>query len=293
MSHQRGESTEKRTCFVPAKNVLHHLLSPQEMKKGGTLFSYFQPTSNGRGPKQSPKTPKAKAKKATSPASGKKARKGFGGGDTAVSSGLLVWAKMEGHPWWPAMVTPHSLGDSDRVLRGKKCLEAHVQFFGQPPTRGWVPVTNIESLTEATITHHQENEEGFVEAIKGAKEALGLSLKARLELVVDIPSEGEEEGGNQENVEPMEVSSSGRKRPCPLPGSDEDSDDEIGVRKVSQFVCVYVYTCVCVCVCCVNVCNSYRPRLADPKEQPLCPSKREHEQRSVSGELWTQKTQVT
>ncbi len=145
------------------------------------------------------------------------------------------------------MVTPHPPGETGQLLRGKKCPEAHIQFFGRPPTRGWVPVNAQQVLTEDTIGRHREDEEGFMEAVQGAREAIGLSPQARLEgLMVDIPSEGEEEGeregGNQENIEPMDATPSGRKRPRPMPGSDEDSDSEIGVRRVGS-------VCVCVCVC--------------------------------------------
>ncbi len=211
-------------------------------KAGGTLFSYFQPSSSAPGPKQPPTTPKAsktKVSKTTTPASEKRPRKGsvLIGGDEAVSPGLLVWAKMEGHPWWPGMVTPHPPGALGRVLRGKKCPEVHVQFFGRPPTRGWVPVKHLEVLTQGSVGQHQEEEVGFEEAMQEAGEAIGLTLKARLEdLVVDIPSEDEQEegkGGNQENVEPMDATPSRRKRLRPLSEDDDDSDSEIGVRKVS------------------------------------------------------------
>lgn len=58
-----------------------------------------------------------------------------------------------------------------------------------------------------------------------------LSPEDRLELVVDIPSEASED--EQENIEPMDATPSGRKRPRPHTESEEDSDSEIGVRKVS------------------------------------------------------------
>lgn len=64
-------------------------------------------------------------------------------GQTSVNSkewlkpGELVWAKMEGYPYWPAMLINHHV--DQKMLRGSKSSqECHVQFFGEPQTRGWV-----------------------------------------------------------------------------------------------------------------------------------------------------------
>ena len=98
-------------------------------------------------------------------------------------------------------------------------------------------------LTRATLgIHGDEKEVGLPEAMQEAEEALTLSLESKLQLVVDIPSEGEGEGegngelgrggeDNQENVEPMELTPLGRKRPHPL--ESDDSDADIGRRKVT------------------------------------------------------------
>ena len=145
-----------KSNFSPSRN--HDILSPQKMKKatGGltnSLFSYFKPVqkTDGKSPaasatKKPPNTPfgsKSSNKTKTSPPSRKRKAGSQGNSvlvddSTPLSNGLLVWAKMDGHPWWPSMVTPHPT--SSKFLRGKKSPEAHVQFFGQPPTRGWVPV---------------------------------------------------------------------------------------------------------------------------------------------------------
>ncbi|KAK1905050.1 DNA mismatch repair protein Msh6 [Dissostichus eleginoides] len=53
------------------------------------------------------------------------------------SAGALVWAKLEGHPWWPCMVVPQPL--SGQQMRGKgRAQRIHVHFFDEPATRGWV-----------------------------------------------------------------------------------------------------------------------------------------------------------
>uniref|UniRef100_A0A8B9HPN9 DNA mismatch repair protein n=1 Tax=Astyanax mexicanus TaxID=7994 RepID=A0A8B9HPN9_ASTMX len=52
-------------------------------------------------------------------------------------AGDLVWAKLEGHPWWPCMVVPHPI--NGQQMRGKgRDQRSHVHFFDEPPTRGWV-----------------------------------------------------------------------------------------------------------------------------------------------------------
>ena len=100
----------------------------------------------------------------------------------------------------------------------------------------------MEILSASTLDAHSEvTENGFQSAIEGVKEAMKMTPKARLDLVVSIlsedegESEGEEDGGDQENIEPMEVVPLRQKRPRPLADSD-DSDGEIGVKKVHHFI---------------------------------------------------------
>uniref|UniRef100_A0A4W5JGW2 DNA mismatch repair protein MSH6 n=1 Tax=Hucho hucho TaxID=62062 RepID=A0A4W5JGW2_9TELE len=58
------------------------------------------------------------------------------------SAGDLVWAKLEGHPWWPCMVVPQPVGGQQMRGRGKS-QRLHVHFFDEPPTRGWVSTKYI------------------------------------------------------------------------------------------------------------------------------------------------------
>lgn len=108
-------------------------------KAGGTLFSYFKPVASGNPAPQPAKpckpTPKPKNEKTNT---SKKSVGTLSVGDTPISVGLMVWAKMAGHPWWPGLVTPHP--DTTMFTKGRKHIEVHVQFFGQPPSRGWTPL---------------------------------------------------------------------------------------------------------------------------------------------------------
>lgn len=55
------------------------------------------------------------------------------------SPGDLVWAKMEGYPWWPCLIYNHPTEGT--IVRGKgSTSRIHVQFFDVSPTRGWVSI---------------------------------------------------------------------------------------------------------------------------------------------------------
>lgn len=77
----------------------------------------------------------------------------FGNSSCDFSPGDLVWAKMEGYPWWPCLVYNHPFDGTFIREKGKsKSVRVHVQFFDDSPTRGWVskrllkPYTGKESL---------------------------------------------------------------------------------------------------------------------------------------------------
>ena len=118
-----------------------------------TLFSYFTPKSKkpsspvcgDTADKKKNNSPKEGAqgfspindKKSTSPNTPKASRtqKDLSGesGMVKIEQCGIVWAKLEGHPWWPSLICDHP---TQKVYeRGDKC---HVQFFGNPPSRAWV-----------------------------------------------------------------------------------------------------------------------------------------------------------
>ncbi|KAM9809995.1 DNA mismatch repair protein Msh6 [Syngnathus typhle] len=97
-------------------------------------------------PKEEAKLLSSKTTKAKSKSVVKNARGGFGDKASTAkdasttcsfNAGSLVWAKLEGHPWWPCMVVPQPL--SGQQMRGRgRAQRIHVHFFDEPPTRGWV-----------------------------------------------------------------------------------------------------------------------------------------------------------
>ncbi|XP_072293048.1 DNA mismatch repair protein Msh6 [Eucyclogobius newberryi] len=107
--------------------------------------------------KQTPQQPTPKSNKPQSKNDAKHAKSGFNklfkdkapqkkdsSPKFSFNAGSLVWAKMEGYPWWPCMVIPQPL--TGQQMRGKgKDQRAHVHFFDDPPTRGWVNTKNIRA----------------------------------------------------------------------------------------------------------------------------------------------------
>ncbi|GBM46490.1 Zinc finger CW-type PWWP domain protein 1 [Araneus ventricosus] len=54
------------------------------------------------------------------------------------SPGSIVWAKLEGYPWWPAMVDGDPVTD-EYALRENGILCYNVTFLDKKPTRAWIP----------------------------------------------------------------------------------------------------------------------------------------------------------
>uniref|UniRef100_A0A8C5K3M3 DNA mismatch repair protein n=1 Tax=Jaculus jaculus TaxID=51337 RepID=A0A8C5K3M3_JACJA len=115
------------------------------------------------------------------------------------SPGDLVWAKMEGYPWWPCLVYNHPF-DGTFIREKGKSVRVHVQFFDDSPTRGWVskrllkPYTGSKSKEAQKGGHFYSSKSEILRAMQRADEALTRDKAKRLELAVcDEPSEPEEE----------------------------------------------------------------------------------------------------
>ncbi|XP_058429258.1 DNA mismatch repair protein Msh6 isoform X4 [Marmota monax] len=115
------------------------------------------------------------------------------------SPGDLVWAKMEGYPWWPCLVYNHPF-DGTFIREKGKSVRVHVQFFDDSPTRGWVskrllkPYTGSKSKEAQKGGHFYSSKPEILRAMQRADEALNKDKAERLELAVcDEPSEPEEE----------------------------------------------------------------------------------------------------
>lgn len=48
----------------------------------------------------------------------------------------VVWAKLDGYPWWPSLVCKHPTAQI--FYKGVKRPEVHVQFFDETSSRAWL-----------------------------------------------------------------------------------------------------------------------------------------------------------
>ncbi|CAH6778077.1 DNA mismatch repair protein Msh6 [Phodopus roborovskii] len=156
------------------------------------------------------------------------------------SPGDLVWAKMEGYPWWPCLVYNHPF-DGTFIRKKGKSVRVHVQFFDDSPTRGWVskrllkPYTGSKSKDAQKGGHFYSSKSEILRAMERADDALNKDKVKRLELAVcDEPSEPEED----EDTEVHSAASVSDKRE---EGNQSESEEELqpkeqGPRRSSRQV---------------------------------------------------------
>uniref|UniRef100_A0A6Q2WVX6 DNA mismatch repair protein n=1 Tax=Esox lucius TaxID=8010 RepID=A0A6Q2WVX6_ESOLU len=128
------------------------------------------------------------------------------------SAGALVWAKLEGHPWWPCLVVPQPL--SGQQMRGQgKNQRLHVHFFDEPPTRGWVSTKYIREYQGSGSCDAKTGGVFFSgkpvirKAMELADAAMSDSPESRLKIPLCMdPSDAEEEDEDMEVRQPLPVS---------------------------------------------------------------------------------------
>uniref|UniRef100_A0A286Y1Y9 DNA mismatch repair protein n=1 Tax=Cavia porcellus TaxID=10141 RepID=A0A286Y1Y9_CAVPO len=177
------------------------------MSRQSTLYSFFpkSPALNNanKGPARSSREGGSGAARgrrwAWAPAYGGLRVAARGAAAVDSSCGDLVWAKMEGYPWWPCLVYNHPF-DGTCIREKGKSVRVHVQFFDDSPTRGWVskrllkPYTGSKSKDAQKGGHFYSSKPEILRAMQRADEALNKNKTERLELAVcDEPSEPEEE----------------------------------------------------------------------------------------------------
>ncbi|XP_064652331.1 DNA mismatch repair protein Msh6-like [Lineus longissimus] len=169
------------------------------MSQQKSLFSFFSPKSKTELATNNNNNV-VEAKGHTTPPKPKQPECGFQVGD-------LVWAKLEGYPWWASMVCNHPTKEIFHQPGIRP--EIHVQFFDDPPTRGWVqskyvkPFVGLDNIDCRAgglfFCRDQQQQTGATEC----NNAMAMSREDRLAMVLDILSEDEEEEEDME-VEKME-----------------------------------------------------------------------------------------
>ncbi|NXN93064.1 MSH6 protein, partial [Rhinopomastus cyanomelas] len=144
------------------------------------------------------------------------------------SPGDLVWAKMEGYPWWPCLVYNHPTERTTVRGRGKSA-RLHVQFFDDSPTRGWVSIKYVRPYKGSSDREalkggmFYSTKPEIKRAMALADDAMGKEKTKRLELAVcNEPSDTEEE--EEEEMEEASESASGN-------GDGGDSEEDVKSNK--------------------------------------------------------------
>ncbi|KAI8764552.1 DNA mismatch repair protein Msh6 [Biomphalaria glabrata] len=235
-------------------------------KQSNTLFAYFTKTpkqekSSGDGnchglngdvlsPRRSPNSDKSKKIGKETPENkshivSKNSAIKKDTNKSAISLWDVVWAKLEGFPWWPSLVCNHPTQKTH--FKGGKVPQVHVQFFDDPPSRAWIKEKNIKPFLGTSDASFQKGGQFYTLNNKiqnGAKEAdkaLLMEADERLKLVVELQPSSEEEDEEEEVEDKMDFDpdifddemSDGEKKVVKENSHAEDKDKENSAKKHS------------------------------------------------------------
>ncbi|XP_077517281.1 DNA mismatch repair protein Msh6-like isoform X1 [Amblyomma americanum] len=209
------------------------------MPKENTLFAYFTKAPN-------PKAAPTKTDSGASPAVNGKGKKSASPKGKSITNGAssskggapclhdLVWAKLEGHPYWPALVTAPPSGGAFVKDRAKQ-PSVHVRFFDSPPSRAWVKIRLTKPFKGARHPEvpAQLFKAGWTKGVEQAEKALSLDPDDRALLFpTDEDDEEAEDSGGEEEVDDEEEEEEGgdepsrKKRRIVLLSDSSSSEDE-------------------------------------------------------------------
>ncbi|KAH7953162.1 hypothetical protein HPB49_005420 [Dermacentor silvarum] len=129
----------------------------------------------------------------------------------------LVWAKLEGYPYWPAMVSAPP-GEGAFVKKHATQPSVHVQFFDSSPSRAWVKLRLTKPFTGVGDPAAHSSDPRWTRGVSEAEKALALDPGDRVAL---LPVTDGSAAGNSTDEEDEQPSPKRRRLI-----SDSSSEDE-------------------------------------------------------------------
>ncbi|CAG2168848.1 unnamed protein product, partial [Oppiella nova] len=172
------------------------------MKKGkpnNTLLNYFASREgNASVSKSDHKTNgghngKAGASEGQSSGGATSSQTSDTGADSAFKLYDLVWAKLDGYPWWPSIVCPHPKLNTHVKRKGKQ-VSIHVQFFDDPVSRAWIGVRSMKEYfgkTKSDVPLLKDLK--WNQAIEFADQAMKMAVDDRYTLIAELRATDDED----------------------------------------------------------------------------------------------------
>jgi len=197
-------------------------------KKQTTMFSFFKkipkPTDTDNSDTLSVAELKAKA---DAQAISHKLSAGSKKGSGSFEAGSLVWAKLQGYPWWPGVLCMHK-EKLERKMEGVR--ELNVWFLGED-SRSWVAKSMIRMWGMEVDRTGGEEDEMWRKGLELAEGAVDLTQEERLKKLLYSEEDEESERNESDNESDTEDTKEKNKSPAKkrrriMVDSDSDSDEE-------------------------------------------------------------------
>jgi len=194
-------------------------------KKQTTLFSFFKkvvkPSNNASSDSDTLAVASLKAQ-ADAQALSHKVSAGLKKGAVSFTEGNLVWAKLQGYPWWPGILCMHR----DRLERKVEGVrEFNVWFLGED-SRSWVPKSMLRLWGMEVDRTGGEEDELWRKGLELAEETADLTQQERLDKFFPKEDEEEESDGDNADAEDDKGSKSPAKKRRRIIVADSDSESE-------------------------------------------------------------------
>jgi len=196
-------------------------------KKQTTLFSFFKKVAKPTSSTDSDTLAVASLKaQADAQALSHKVLSGHRKGSGSFEEGNLVWAKLQGYPWWPGILCMHK-ERLERKVEGVR--EFNVWFLGED-SRSWVPKSMIRLWGMEVDRTGGEEDELWKKGLELAESTADLSQEERLEKF--FPAEDEESEGDAEDDDKDTKSPLKKRRRIIMADSESEEEETFEVEKI-------------------------------------------------------------